>query len=220
MSSVLSVNHVSNTFDSEYLEMIRENSTLRVLAARKYLFREYDKSDWVYLIEKGELVMERMSRNGKRQIVALLSAGNMVGFTAARIYEYSAFALTNAQARKIPASFFGHMSENNPAVARTTIAMMGEVLIALTEHLFLVANKKAHERICYLIEQLSSRHSKAQLRVLILHMTRQDIADYLALTPETVTRGLAKLQRDGIIKMRRPREIELLEPGTIRKLAE
>jgi Mn-dependent DtxR family transcriptional regulator len=51
-------------------------------------------------------------------------------------------------------------------------------------------------------------------------MTRQDIADYLALTPETVTRGLAKLQRDGIIKMRRPREIELLEPGTIRKLAE
>ena len=102
MSSVLSVNHVSNTFDSEYLEMIRENSTLRVLAARKYLFREYDKSDWVYLIEKGELVMERMSRNGKRQIVGLLSAGNVIGFTAARIYEYSAFALTNAQARKIP----------------------------------------------------------------------------------------------------------------------
>lgn len=220
MSSVLSLNHVPSTSDSEILETLRKNSTLRVLAARKYLFREYDQSNSVYLIEKGELVMERMSRNGKRQIVGLLCAGNMIGITAAGKYEYSAFTLTKAQARKIPASFFGDMSERNPAVARMTIAMMGEIVVALTEHLFSVANKNAHERICYLMEKLSRHHSKAQLRVLVLHMTRQDIADYLALTPETVTRGLAKLQKDGVINMRRPREIELLDPDTILKLAE
>jgi CRP/FNR family transcriptional regulator len=220
MSSALSLDEAPFTSDSKILETLRENSTLRVLAARQYLFREYDKSNSVYLIEKGELVMERMSRNGKRQIVGLLTVGHIIGITAAEKYGYSAFTLTKAQVRKIPAPFFGDMSERNPAVARMTIAMMGERMVALTEHLFSVANKKAHERICYLVEKLSRHHSKARLRVVILHMTRQDIADYLALTPETVTRCLAKLQKDGIINMRRPREIELLDPGAILKLAE
>ena len=96
---------------------------------------------------------------------------------------------------------------NNPLFAHTL------------DQVFALGQKKAHERVCFLLKQLSDRAAKPGLRSLELVMTRQDIADYLVLTIETVSRAFGKLKREGVIDIYSAHTVEILDMPAVEEMA-
>ncbi len=85
--------------------------------------------------------------------------------------------------------------------------------------MFALGQKKAHERVCFLLQQLSDRQPPQQRHLIELVMTRQDIADYLGLTIETVSRAFSKLKKDGVIEVYSAHTVELLDTATLQAMA-
>jgi CRP/FNR family transcriptional regulator len=82
---------------------------------------------------------------------------------------------------------------------------------------FALGQKKAHERVCYLLDEIRNRKVGPDDTTVELPMTRQDIADYLGLTMETVSRAMRKLKNDGIIAIEGNQTVRLLDPDEVAK---
>jgi len=95
----------------------------------------------------------------------------------------------------------------------------GNILAHTLDQVFALGQKKAHERVCFLLKQLSSWQPSQQAHRLELLMTRQDIADYLGLTIETVSRAFGKLKREGVIDIYSAHTVEILDRDTVEALA-
>ena len=95
----------------------------------------------------------------------------------------------------------------------------GNILAHTLDQVFALGQKKAHERICFLLQQLLDRKGGNHTGMIDLVMTRQDIADYLGLTIETVSRAFSKLKREGIINIHSAHTVEILLPDDVREMA-
>ncbi len=205
--------------DTLQIENLIQKSEPEIVPRHKYLFREGEKSDAVFVIEKGELLIERTTRNGDRQVTTLLFPGHFVGFTNGSQYDYGVFTVTDCNVRKIARSLVESIASQSPDFSEHRIRELGALMLEQSDHLFTLAKKQAHERVCCFLCELNDKQRKGQGRTVNIHLSRQDIADYLGLTSETVTRALSKLKSDAVIGIDNPHEIELLQPDVIQQLA-
>ena len=95
----------------------------------------------------------------------------------------------------------------------------GNILAHTLDQVFALGQKKAHERVCFLLKQLSDRLPRQRRHLIELVMTRQDIADYLGLTIETVSRAFGKLKREKVIDIYSAHTVEILDMETVEELA-
>lgn len=95
----------------------------------------------------------------------------------------------------------------------------GNILAHTLDQVFALGQKKAHERLCFLLKQLCDRIPAQRDHLIELAMTRQDMADYLGLTIETVSRAFGKLKREGVIDIYSAHTVEILDRATIEELA-
>jgi CRP/FNR family transcriptional regulator len=195
-------------------------SSSQIFPPRLLIIKENEPATTIYLIDKGELILERTASNGDRQITNLLFAGNIVGHSNHDRYHYSVQTITDVTARSVSTQVFsdwlGHSIESLDQQMRA----LGDVLLNQTDYLFLLSKKKAPGRVCHFLRELNQKQKFGKAKSVSLHMTRQDIADYLGLTSESVTRAFAKLKKDGLIDIQNAREITLLDPHRIDALAD
>jgi CRP-like cAMP-binding protein len=92
------------------------------------------------------------------------------------------------------------------------------VLARALDQIFTLGQKKAHERVCFLIMQLFERQQQEKNSTLELVMQRQDIANYLGLTTETVSRAFTKLKTDGLLEVN-GNSIKIVDIETVERLA-
>jgi CRP/FNR family nitrogen fixation transcriptional regulator len=208
----------STLSETQISSLMKDSETIS-LSARNYLFHTRDRADAVYVINSGELAIERTTSDGARQIAMLLFPGNMAGFSSEKTYNYSVLALTQSSVSKVRLASMVDLADRSPNFRDKELDMLGNVLLSQVDHLFTLAKKKSHERLCSLLCELNRKQKSGQGRTVRLNLTRQDIADYLGLNPETVTRALKKLADDGIIALQSPRDIELLTPQRVYELA-
>ena len=128
-------------------------------------------------------------------------------------------ALTSARLQEIPAKAFITLQDEMPQLKENVRRIGGNILAHTLDQVFALGQKKAHERICFLLQQLLDRRSSNHASMIDLVMTRQDIADYLGLTIETVSRAFSKLKREGIINIHSAHTVEILRPDEVREMA-
>jgi CRP-like cAMP-binding protein len=179
---------------------------------RTLIFLEGDDAEAVYQIRHGAVMLYKLLPDGRRQIVELLGAGDVFGFTPFPVRDCSAEALTATRC----IAFDRGQVDRSPALAKELSTRLYVQLSALHEHVMLLGRKSAMERIAsFLIRCVPGRgghdcpgpregDDNANIR---LTMTRQEIADYLGLTIETVSRLLSRLKRRGVITVGRLDEI-------------
>lgn len=163
------------------------------------LFHQHSLAKSVYLVTRGVVRVEKLSAHGRRQVVAFLFAGDFLGLTHNEYYEYSATALIPSQVLEASRNDFLKLSDQCAQLRQNLSNISNNVLSRALDQVFALGQKKAHERLCFLIQQVQERYPSGQRTLVQLPMTRQDIADYLGLTIETVSRALAKLKKDGVI---------------------
>lgn len=173
----------------------------------------------MYMLEEGLLMMERSSSIGRRQVMAFMQPGNFIGITHNEHYEFTVSALTPAKVRVLPIKPFIELQDEIPQLKENVRRIGGNILAHTLDQVFALGQKKAHERLCFLLKQLSDRLPQQRQHLIELAMTRQDIADYLGLTIETVSRAFAKLKREKIIDIYSAHTVEILDMDTIETLA-
>src|SRR5690242_824067 len=166
------------------------------------IFREGDPAGHIHKVVRGMVRLHKMLPDGRRQIIGFLEAGDHLGLSFGDTYLFSAEAVVETVVQRIPRARFEAVLDTNPGIQRRLLAMATTELVAAQDQMLLLGRKTACERICSFLLMLSRRRERRLLpgdRVR-LPMTRGDIADYLGLTIETVSRTLSKLKAGCLIR--------------------
>ncbi len=181
-----------------------------VLDAETYLFTQHAAADYLYIITGGSLLIERISPAGRRQVLWFLSPGNFVGFTHYVFYDYSVYSLTSAEVTGYSRKQFIKWCDQHPKLKQNVDKLSAEVMMRLFDQIFALGQKNAQERLCFFLKQRWDRQTTSNNEI-TLTMKRQDIADFLGLTLETVSRSFAKLKQENIIEIVGPRKIRVID---------
>lgn len=183
------------------LRRLADFAKLRTRPPQQYLFTQHTPADRVFNLASGAALVERMSTSGRRQVLAFLFSGNFVGLTNSDFCEYGVRTLTEVTAHEFNQQKLLALAETTPRLKENINNISANVLARALDQVYILGQKKADERLCFLILQLLERMPGSTEERIELPMTQQDIADYLGLTVETVSRSLTKLKNEGIITM-------------------
>lgn len=180
------------------------------------LFWQGDRAQHIFEITEGVLRIFKIIGDGRRVITGFLYAGDMVGLSLRDVYLYSAEAVTAVKVRRLTRKSFQDAIENSPELRPQLFALMCDEMATAQDQMVLLSRKSAEERLCSFLLMTGRRHSGGQMpRMVELAMSRQDIADYLGLTIETVSRTITKLIQRGIIAPNGRHAFDVAKPGKL-----
>jgi len=177
------------------------------------IYAEGEKSGYVYKVLSGVVRVSKLLPDGRRQISAFHLPGEMFGFEADAFHHASAEAVvpTKVVAFRWDGSLGANRQAANVVRDLLNLAVIG--LRHAQDHLLLLGRKNALERLAaFLLEmdrRTGSRHA------FDLAMPRHDIADYLGLTLETVSRMFAELKDIGAIELKSARRVHLINAAKL-----
>ncbi len=180
-------------------------------AEKETILVQGDPARAVFNVTEGTIRLYRLLSDGRRQIVGFLLPGDFLGLSLADHYAFSADAIEPVGLCRFTRAGFVKVVESKPALLRRLYAAATHELTLAQDHMLLLGRRTAEERVAAFLIAFRSRlqHRGASGVTLPLPMTRNDIADYLGLTLETVSRTISKLARDRLI---------LVVPGGVRVL--
>jgi CRP/FNR family transcriptional regulator len=170
-----------------------------------------DRMEFVASVVTGIATLTQTMEDGRRQMVGLLLPSDFVGRPGRGVAPYDVTATTDLVMccfRKKP---FEDMMATTPHVAQRLLEMTLDELDAAREWMLLLGRKTAREKIASLLAIIARRVSGQKQRIgtvqFDLPLTREEMADYLGLTLETVSRQMSALKRDGVIHLQEKRRI-------------
>lgn len=184
------------------------------------IFNEGDDARYSYKIVEGSVRLCKVRPDGRRQIAEFLLAGDVFGFETGSEHSLTAEALCNAVVMRYPRHHVERLSEEMPGVRHKLMALLLRELSAAQHHLVMLGRQTAKERVASFLLVLSDRHSAENGDTLDLPMGRQDIADYLGLTVETVCRALTEMKRECLIAIPNRHQVAIHDLGALNAIAE
>lgn len=172
------------------------------------IYAEGEPAGYGYKVVSGMIRISKLLPDGRRQISAFHTAGDMFGFEADDLHHASAEAVVPVKVTAYKWQSLLTGGARSTSLVRDLLNMTMIGLRQTQEHLLLLGRKNARERVAAFLLQMAERTDAGS--ILELAMPRHDIADYLGLTLETVSRMLAELKESGAIKLEGARRIHLL----------
>ncbi len=209
--------------------VLREDGLKRLNAASdavefragEVLVREGDPASQLYNITGGDVRVHKLLADGRRQIVGFLSAGDFLGLASGDRYAFSAEALTAGSACRFRKTDYRRLLAEMPELEHALLDRAAHELKAAHDQMLLLGRKTAMERLASFLVDLSekARRSGGDGRLVALPMTRAEIADYLGLTTETVSRNTTRLKTRGVIRLLSMHSLRVEKPGELWRLA-
>lgn len=181
------------------------------------IFGEGEPSTCTYRVLKGVVRTIRFLADGRRQIVEFFLPGEVFGFEVGAEHRTSAEAVTDCELVAMRRGQLSARAANDNGVAQKMLATTLSHLRRTEEHMLILGRKTASERVAWFLIDMAKR-IPAQNRV-ELPMSRQDIADFLGLTIETVSRTLTQLRDDGLIALPAFRHVVLRDREALAEIA-
>lgn len=185
-------------------------------AADSEIYADGDRNVSLYTIVSGVVRTCKFRSDGRRQIDAFYVAGDIFGFEAGGEHTLSAEAVNDVSliaCRWRGVEAFGAEDER---MARRILSASLRELRRSQEHALLLGRRSAFQKVATFLTDMSERSPNRDM--LDLAMSRQDIADYLGLTIETVSRTLSQLERNETISLTSARRVCILERAALRDL--
>lgn len=171
------------------------------------IFAEDEPAEYIYRVVTGAVRLTKLLSDGRRQIGAFYLPGDVFGLEAEETHSFAAEAIGPCRVLVLKRKAILEQASRDPDVARQLWAHAVGHLQRAQGHLLLLGRKSAQERIATFLTDMAERlHTTGSVD---LPMSRQDIADYLGLTIETVSRTLTQLERGGVIGIPVSRRIVL-----------
>ncbi|WP_087006235.1 helix-turn-helix domain-containing protein [Rhizobium sullae] len=199
-------------FNKQALDQIEAGSTL---------FLEGDEAKHLYEVVDGVLRVFKIISDGRRIITGFLFPGDLVGVSLRDRYLYSAEAVTLTRFRRFGRREFQDAVNSSPSLHPQLFDRLCDEMAAAQNQMVLLSRKSAEERVCsFLLERLRHQQQTSPLTTIVdLPMTRLDIADYLGLTIETVSRTITKLTGRGILVPEGRHGLRILRSKSLERFA-
>jgi CRP-like cAMP-binding protein len=184
-------------------------------ARNSEIYGENEPAEYLYKILSGTARTSKILSDGRRQVGQFYLPGDIFGLEAGDEHAFSAEAITDVKVIVIKRSAVESLAARDNEVARQLWTMTGRELQRVQDHILLLI-KTAQERVAgFLLEMADRIKSSNEIE---LPMSRQDIADYLGLTIETVSRTLTSLENASAIALPSSRRIVLRNRAALHQL--
>lgn len=191
----------------------------RTLDRGEHVFRTGDAADFVVFLKSGALKTYTLSPAGEEKVISFHFPGDLVGLESMGLRRQllSAEALSPCRVCALPCEELQDAGSPLRPALRRVLEHASRRLRCDASMLALLAHRSAEERVAAFLLELARRLSDRGDPALRfeLTMTRADIASYLALAVETVSRVLTRLQEGGVIEIERNRRVCILDPGAM-----
>ena len=194
--------------------------TVRYKAGETVVF-EADEAANVYSLTSGLLRLSKLLPDGRRQIAGFLFPGDFLGITMEEEHAFTAEAIASSTLCRFPRRQFDAFIADHPALERRLYAVAAHELAAARQQLVLLGRKTATERIASFLLMLAGRcRSLGDGDAIGFLMSRADIADYLGLRIETVSREISALKAARLIQLTGRQSFRIVDRGRLEQLAE
>ncbi len=166
------------------------------------LFRASEPAQFLYMIRSGQIKLTTSDADGNEHIIGLVGAGYLLGFDniGATVHSYTAECLTPTVICKIKHRDMMQVLAENPKVSLNVLHAMNDQLVQARSLIRVLGQKSSIEKLAsFLLSVAPQQADKMPEERLPLNLSRCEIAEVLGLAVETVSRIMARLQRDGII---------------------
>ena len=188
---------------------------LMPFARNSEIYGENEPADYLYKVVSGTVRTYKVLVDGRRQIGGFHLPGDMFGFESGDEHTFSAEAITDCKILVIKRSAVIALAARDNDVAQQMWALTARELQRVQDHI-MVLIKSAQERVASFLLEMAGRAAGGG--AVELPMSRQDIADYLGLTIETVSRTLTQLEKTAAIELPTSRRIVLRNRSALSRL--
>jgi CRP/FNR family transcriptional regulator len=171
------------------------------LPAGKIFIEEGDAARYFYDINRGDVRVYKSLADGRRQITGFMGVGHFLGLASGGKYAFTAEAMNEVQLCRFERGAIKAVFDEFPALERRLLDVATHELVIAQDQMLLLGRKSALERVAGFLLSWAENyaHDNSNPVTIPLPMSRMDLADYLGLTIETVSRSLSQLKRDGLI---------------------
>jgi CRP/FNR family transcriptional regulator len=199
------------------LDRVRRLVRIITVAPGRAIISEGDNAEYLFNVVSGALRVFRLLEDGRRQITGFLFPGDFLGLVFNDRYAYGADAITSTQLCRFSRRDLVALLPEIPTLEHRLLQDANNELTAAQDQILLLGRKTAKERVASFLLALAVRAGGSDHPAIAIDipMTRADIADYLGLTTETISRTLTQLKKAKIIDLAEPARIEILRPNVI-----
>lgn len=193
---------------------------IRKVAAHETLWCEGEERANIFIVRSGAVCFSRMLPDGRRIVLGFAYAGDIIGI-GSDFYHCDAQTVQPTRLEAIPAAAFKRAVIEDPGLGRKASAAVHEALDAAYQQVVVISKLSANERLASFLIALSNRNERHGLSPasVVLPMRRVDIADYLGLTIETVSRTFTGLKAAGLIAIDQSNVVVFKDITKLRALA-
>ena len=193
-----------------------------LLKPGEQLLFEGDPAKFVFNITSGIVKLYKLTPDGRCQVTGFLHPGDFLGISNREIYTTNAEAIVATSLCRFRKDQMNLMLERFPHMEQRLMTMAADELAAAQDQMLLLGRKSAKQRIATFLINLAHKAVRRgdPQSPLFLPMNRSDMADYLGLTTETVSRCFTQLKTSGLITSRGSSYVELTDFEALEELAE
>jgi len=194
----------------------------RAIAPRERLFSAGSELKTLYVAREGSFKTVALSEDGQQQVIGFHLPGELMGLDAlgAGRHRCDAEALEQAAVCEVPLDDLERVAAEVPGLQHQLLRVIGGSMGRDQDHMEMLGRRQASERVLLFLHGLAERYRALghPEGLLVLSMSREDIANYLGLVIETVSRTFTRLQEDGVIAVR-GRQVRVLDAVRFAALA-
>jgi CRP/FNR family transcriptional regulator/CRP/FNR family nitrogen fixation transcriptional regulator len=181
------------------------------------IYGEGEESEFVYRVVDGAVRTHKVLSDGRRQITGFHLPGDLFGFEQGETHRHTAEALADTKVLIFTRRQVERVARHRAEVACQLWSMATNSLRYAQDHMLLLGRRSAQERVAAFLLEVDERLGAAG--TFDLPMTRRDIADYLGLTIETVSRTISQMECEGALLRAGARQVAL-HRGRMRRMVE
>ncbi len=201
------------------LASVFDASATETVDAGQAICWEGDDASHLFQVVEGVVRLHRIIGEGRRVITAFHFAGDVVGASLVGAFLYTAEAVTDCKIRRISRKNFHEQVTRCDQLRPAYIGLLCRENAAASDQMVLLSKKNAEERLCSFILKLVSRSDAERRGLLRIPMNRQDIADYLGLTIETVSRTISKLSARNVVVAQGRHDLRIISMSKLTALS-
>ncbi|MZR32506.1 helix-turn-helix domain-containing protein [Sneathiella litorea] len=204
------------------MDEIARNIRTRLVQTGQSVYREYEEAKYLYTVVTGEIRLANLLDDGRRQVTSFKTAGEVLGEQKNGYYQSDAEAVCDTVVCQIPIKILEKYLQEMPAMQTALTAKVLSEIHELRHHAILLGRKTPIEKIAtFLVDRAEKLGGKDSVEVeVMLTMGRNDIADFLGLTIETVSRTITKMKNLGLLEVPSNHSIIIKDMAELENLAE
>lgn len=197
------------------LEAFERLGTRICFAREEEIYGQEDDADMFYRVLRGVVRTSKLTFDGRRQVGDFYYPGDLIGLEPGPLHRFAAEALTECELQAVRRSAVRAYA-GEAEVDRAILEATGREMDRLQDHIVLLGRRSARERVATFLLSLAQREPTEQVD---MAMGRQDMADYLGLTIETVSRMLTQLQGEAIVEFPSIRRFQVRKWNALEAMA-